>query len=177
MGFCARIKGNRVLYDEGLFDFVIDDEVIDFSNVLADGEIILDEGFTASADVEVRVIGCGFSTAGDVINIDNLRFGINKTISVTTNQGVVQKTLSFERCIPSFPLAKTISDIFCPDVDINWLHCQIHDLSVTETITRESDTAVSELLTGSFVLKLSMEDQFYVTLCPVAATAQFSTPV
>ena len=177
MGFCARIKGNRVLYDEGLFDFVIDDEVIDFSNVLGAAEIFPVEGFTAFADVEVRVIGCGFSTAGNIINIDNLRFGINKNISVTTDLGnVVQKTISLEKCVPTFPLAKTISDIFCPDVDINRLHCQIHDLSVTETITRESDTAVRNLLTGSFVLKLSMEDQFYVTLCPVAATAQFSTP-
>ena len=176
MGFCARIKGNRVFYDEGLFNFVIDDEVIDFSNAIPDGDFI-PETFTASADVEVRVTECDLTIEDDLIFID-LRFGINKTISVTTNLGrIIEKTISLEKCVPAFRLAKTVSDIFCPDVNLGRLHCQVHDLSVTETLQRVSPFAVRNLLTGNFVIKLAAEDQFYVALCPVGATASFSTPV
>jgi len=167
VGFCQRIKTDRVLYDERIF--ITENE----PNIRLGREVPEGVIRPGLSQVEVAVVECDLvrGRGGQITDVDVTLF-IDKTIVVeeTTNlRGLIPFEFSFRRTF-RVPLAK-IADATIDPADAARAHCQIVDIAAEDLLRLTSGDTLSELLEVSIKLKIVVEDQILVMLCPHNARA------
>lgn len=176
MGLCQRIKTDRVLYDERVF-LTESEPAIPLGIVPARGSFIV----VGESSVDVAVVECDLVRRDDTITGATITLFIDKNIVVRQPDTMpsIPFEFSFQRTFP-VSLAKIFEASIDP-ADVARARCQIFDLTATDTLALSDDRrTLSETLLVAVKLKIVVEDQILVALCPenmsTLATLMVSLP-
>ena len=191
MGFCEKVKVDRVFCDE-IF-FIEDDEVQETGTEVPIGEVPIPPGSTISGDVTVTVLECDLEVEPDGEDIFqiNLEVMVQKELEVDRPDDQVNvplefgfrvfRTFQYRKCRPS-----QIREIYGEEADqiLEQLRCQIVFVDANDRVeltpgTEENDPPFKnaffeEELDITIKVKLVQEVQLALALCP--GTNQVTTP-
>ncbi len=154
MGFCQRIKYNRVFYDQRSTIEVLNEVNVSLANLIAAGIDI------TTVNVEASIIECDVDVANQTATIE---FFIKKTLTFV-DDSVIE--FSFNPTATGISLPK-LGETTIPDEFLDRLQCQIFDFTPIETFTYSPASQLfNDQLSIDLTLKVSAEDQALFTLCP-----------
>lgn len=177
MGFCSRIKTDRVIYDERIF--VTETEpAIPIGVDVPVGSII--DPLTSTVSVSVVECDLTLDIAGAITGA-TVTLDVQKDISIIVPAPAPPISLeySFQRAFPVV-FAK-IADATIDPADVPRARCQIVEIAATDTLALilVPTPSLSETLLVQMKLKIVVEDQILVALCPpnLSTTATLNLPI